>query len=40
MIEKLKPILPLIFGGIIAILVPKDAIYQALDTIFKPDETK
>lgn len=38
--ESLKKALPLIIGGIIALLIPKDAIYQFLDNIFKPDETK
>ena len=36
--ENLKRALPLIIGGIIAIIMPKDVIYQFLDRIFKPDE--
>jgi len=36
--ENLKKALPLIIGGIIAILIPKDALYQSLDRIFKPNE--
>lgn len=36
--ENLKKALPLIIGGIIAILIPKDALHQSLDRIFKPNE--
>lgn len=40
MMEKFKIILPLVLGGIMAVIIPKDAIYQSLDKIFKSDETK
>jgi len=36
--NNLKRALPLIIGGILALVIPKDTIYQFLDSIFYPDE--